>query len=330
MPKPTARQLSTSTAEDDDGRQPLVVMDVQPPLSSTNLSSAQSNKSSTMKRSTSAKSRPSTPTNIFRLVAKIFDLHLPYLPTTLHLRLEFILWICTILFTISSSLVLYKQTYLHTYGDWVFLFTVGAWLGRHFLVRLMCTITWVDLGMVAGCSSSSNNNKSSHVGGSRRRRRAFDTWLIRHRRQQSLYHRIRWLLSFISPYNIASKLVKFIYTCAMAGQYCDTSAANGVASAAMMMLATSGGGDDHHLHSHHFSKASSTHHVHGQHAAAQSFGLRPHSNTMNTSIMLSLARLWSVPTLDIILFLFAYIVYLVLYLNDYVTRLCQTHSVCLG
>ncbi|KAL3757259.1 hypothetical protein ACHAWU_008420 [Discostella pseudostelligera] len=231
-----------------------------------------------MKSSTSSKSKSSpTAINLYRLIAKIFDLHLPYLTTTLHLQIEFVLWICTILFIISSSLVLYKQTYLQTWGDWVFLLTVGAWLGRHFLLRLVCTVTWMDPGLVKG--------------GSWRRRRAFHTWLLQHRRQQNLYHRLRWLLSSISPYNIASMLVKFIQTCAMAGQYCDASAANGVASAAMMVVATSGGGDDHYLHGHHFSKSSSTHHSHGQHAAVLSFGPRPHSITMNT-YMLSLARSW--------------------------------------
>jgi len=233
-----------------------------------------------MKSTTSSKSKSSpTAINLYRLIAKIFDLHLPYLTTTLHLQIEFVLWICTILFIISSSLVLYKQTYLQTWGDWVFLLTVGAWLGRHFLLRLVCTVTWMDPGLVKG--------------GSWRRRRAFHTWLLQHRRQQNLYHRLRWLLSSISPYNIASMLVKFIQTCAMAGQYCDASAANGVASAAMMVVATSGGGDDHYLHGHHFSKSSSTHHSHGQHAAVLSFGPRPHSITMNT-YMLSLARSWSV------------------------------------
>ena len=216
--------------------------------------------------------------NIFRLVAKIFDLHLPLLTSTRHLQLELLLWICSILFTISSSLVLYKHTYLRTFGDWVVLITVGTWLGRHFFLRLVCTITWVDPPGVGG----------RHFGGSRRRRRAFDTWLHQNRRQQNLYHRIRWLLSLISPYNIATMLVKFIQTCAMAGQYCDTSAANGVASAAMMMLVASGGGDD---HGHHFSKSSSTHHT--QHITVQSFGPRPHAS-MITLIMLALARSWSV------------------------------------
>lgn len=224
--------------------------------------------------------------NLFRLVAKIFDLHLPFLTTTLHLQLEFILWICTILFTISSSLVLYKQTYLHTFGDWVFLFTVGAWLGRHFLLRLVCTITWVDPpapGVDGSC-----------FGGSRRRRRAFNTWMLRHQRQKSLYYRLRWLLSFLSPYNIITTIIKFVQTYAMAGQYCDASAANGVASAAMMMLATSGSGDDNHLHyGHNFSKSSySHHHSHGQYGAILPFGPRQHTNAVMTSIILALSRLW--------------------------------------
>ena len=78
-------------------------------------------------------------------------------------------------------------------------------------------------------------------------------------------------------------LVKLIQTVAMAGQYCDTSAANGVASAAMM-VAGGGGGDD---HIHHHSSKSSTHS--GQHAL---FGPFPQSNDVHTAVILSLARSW--------------------------------------
>jgi hypothetical protein len=220
---------------------------------------------------------------LFRLISKIFDLHLPYLTTTLHLQLEFALWICTILFTVASSRVLYKHSFLSTYGDWVFLSWIGAWLGRHFFLRLVCTITLIDLPGNHWRGGMSH----SHYGGSWRRRRAFHSWLHFHRRQQSLYHRIRWLLRLFSPYNIAVMLVEFIQTCSMAGQYCDSSAANGVASAATMMLVASGGGDDHHPHA----KNSSTY---NSHVTIPSFRPNSHSNARIASVILSVAKSWSV------------------------------------
>jgi hypothetical protein len=54
------------------------------------------------------------------LLSKVFDLHMPYLATTLHLRIEFALWLCTLLHVSASSHVLYKRSYLTTYGNWTF------------------------------------------------------------------------------------------------------------------------------------------------------------------------------------------------------------------
>mmetsp|Transcript_27663 Transcript_27663/g.66652 ORF Transcript_27663/g.66652 Transcript_27663/m.66652 type:complete len:202 (-) Transcript_27663:81-686(-) len=98
--------------------------------------------------------------NPFHLLSKIFDLHLPYLATTLHLQIELALWICTLLLTGASSVVLYKRSYLHTTGDWAFLTWVGVWLGRHFVMRLACTMTWADPPSSASSSSSSSAKRT--------------------------------------------------------------------------------------------------------------------------------------------------------------------------
>mmetsp|Transcript_1669 Transcript_1669/g.3559 ORF Transcript_1669/g.3559 Transcript_1669/m.3559 type:complete len:882 (+) Transcript_1669:125-2770(+) len=229
--------------------------------------------------------------NPFHLVSKIFDLHLPHLASsTLHLQIEFALWICTLLLTSASSLVLYKQSsYMYTSGDLMFLSWVGLWLGRHFIMRLVCTVTWVDppSGSSVSSSSSGGNTNSNYYGGSWRRRRAFQTWLHRHQQRNSLYHRLRWLQrSLLSPYNLCSNLVKLVQTCAMAGQYCDASAAKGRVS---MVGAGGGMGDDHHHH-HHSSKSSAHHHHGHQHHAL--FGPYPQSNHVHTAVILSLARSW--------------------------------------
>jgi len=75
----------------------------------------------------------------------------------------------------------------------------------------------------------------------------------------------------------------------MAGQYCDASAANGVASAAMMMAGGGGGfGDsDQYLHSSSKSSGKGT-----QHSGQQLFGPYPQSNDVHTAVILSLARSW--------------------------------------
>lgn len=206
------------------------------------------------------------------LLSKVFDLHLPYLATTLHLRIEFALWACTLLLASASSTVLYKRSYLTTGGDWTFLLWVGTWLGRHFLVRLACTIAWVcpprSRHPRSGGESSSGGGGGGggvdhrRLGGSWRRRRAFETWLSRRRGAgapagggggrrpapaaallRRHLHRLRYLLRILlSPYGAFSALVRWVQSSAMAGQYCDESAANGVASAAMMMLVPPGGG----------------------------------------------------------------------------------------
>lgn len=69
----------------------------------------------------------------------------------------------------------------------------------------------------------------------------------------------------------------------MAGQFCDASAANGVASVAMM-----GGTDDHMTIHHHSSKGSL--HSHGQYGSL--FGPYPQSNDVHAAVILSLARSW--------------------------------------
>ena len=226
--------------------------------------------------------------NPFHLLTKIFDLHLPYLTTKLHLQIEFALWICTILLTCASSGVLYKHSFLSTYGDWVFLSWVGLWLGRHFLLRLVCTITFVG-GTVTFVDRGAVWPRHTYEG-SWRRRKSFKTWLYKREARDSVYHRVRWMLCLCSPYNILSMLVKLIQTCAMAGQYCDTSAAHGVASAAMIMASggSSGHDDHHHVHHHHSSKGSTHHH----HSGGLSFGPYPQSNVVHTAVILSLARSW--------------------------------------
>eukprot|EP00578_Thalassiosira_sp_NH16_P014414 CAMPEP_0181116714 /NCGR_PEP_ID=MMETSP1071-20121207/22105_1 /TAXON_ID=35127 /ORGANISM="Thalassiosira sp., Strain NH16" /LENGTH=290 /DNA_ID=CAMNT_0023200991 /DNA_START=184 /DNA_END=1052 /DNA_ORIENTATION=+ len=234
--------------------------------------------------------------NPFHLLSKIFDLHLPYLATTLHLQIELALWICTLLLTGASSVVLYKRSYLHTTGDWAFLTWVGVWLGRHFVMRLACTMTWADPPSSASSSSSSSGGEVGH--GSR----SFATWLHRRRMGRSAYHRIRWALSLLSPHNLCSALARFVQTCAMAGQYCDSGAARGVASAA---VAVAGGGttalyEDHHHHHHamhhhvhgHSSKGSGSSHGFSHHGGHGMFGPYPQSIHVHAAVILSLARSW--------------------------------------
>ncbi|KAL9190779.1 hypothetical protein ACHAXT_000485 [Thalassiosira profunda] len=228
------------------------------------------------KVTTARRGRPSLLQPV-RLASRILDLHLPNLPTTLHLRIEFALWICTLFLAAASSHVLYKHSYMNTAGDVMFLSWVGLWLGRHFLLRLMCTVAWVDPG----------SEGRGHYGGSWGRRRAFKTWLHRHRQRErrSVYHRLRWLLGLLAPYNLACGVVNFIKSNAMAGQYCDASAAHG-ASAAVILAGGGSGGDDH-SHHHHSSKGSG--HSHGQHAM---FGPHPQSNDVHAAVILSMARSW--------------------------------------
>ena len=107
------------------------------------------------------------------LLSKLFDTHIPYLTTTIHLQIEFALWICTLLLTCASSLILYKHSWdPFSAGDGTFLLWVGLWLGRHFILRLVCTVTWVDPG----------NERKGNYGGSWRRRRSFELGCIAIRR----------------------------------------------------------------------------------------------------------------------------------------------------
>lgn len=225
--------------------------------------------------------------NPFQLLTKVFDLHLPYLATALHLQIEFALWICTLLLTGASSLVLYKHSFLYTVGDWFFMSWVGLWLGRHFLLRLVCTVAWVDPG----------SDWRGTRAGSWRRRRAFESWLHRYRgrERRSIYHRVRWAICFCSPYNFFSALVRLIQSCAMAGQYCDASAAKGVAGAAMTMAGggggSGGGADDQYLQVG-SSSASSKGGGKGTQSGVPMFAPCPESGDLHAAVILSLARLW--------------------------------------
>lgn len=225
-------------------------------------------------------------TNPIYLTSKLFDLHVPHLTSQLHLQIEAALWLCTFLLTMASSHVLYKDSYLKLHGDWSFIFWVSLWLGRHYLIRWVCTITYID----------TYNDWRGHYGGSWKRRKAFQTWLHKQQAKTSLYHRIRWLFSLCSPYNITCAVVKWIQSCAMAGQYCDTSAAHGVASAALMNATgggSGGGGSDHDHHHHHHSHH---HHHHGSKGSMShghsGFGPYPSTNDVHSAVILSLARSW--------------------------------------
>lgn len=204
------------------------------------------------------------------MMMKTINLQLPYPTTVIHLQIEFALWICTLLLAVASFMVLYKNSFLTTYGDVVFFSWVGAWLGRHFLLRLVCTVTTID--------GNKNNG---------RQRRKFQSWLYRYKARHSVYYRIRWYLSLLSPYNLLRMGIKLIQTCAMAGQYCDASAANGVASAAMIIASGGSGGDDqYHLHHHHH------HHHHHSSKNSTLHSPYPQSGVMHTVIILSIARSW--------------------------------------
>lgn len=178
----------------------------------------------------------------------------------------------------ASSHVLYKGAFLSTSGDVKYMLFASLWLGRHFMLRLICTVTWVDNNYHAGNKNKHNNTK---FGGGWKRRRAFQTWMHAHEKSTSFYHRLRWLFRVCSPYNVHLKVLQLIQSYAMAGQYCDASAANGVASAAMMLSGGVGGVDDHYYH--HSSKGSSQHGL---------FGPFPPSNEGHITVILALARMW--------------------------------------
>lgn len=121
------------------------------------------------------------------------------------------------------------------------------------------------------------------------RRRDLEAWVARQRDQkrgrslfQILYGWLRWTARIISPFNLMTLMVHFIKQYGMGGQYCDGSAARGVASAAMMMYGGSGNfgpGDDHQT-------KTSKHGHHGQHV------MYPHAMERHTMCILFLARVW--------------------------------------
>ena len=210
------------------------------------------------------------PAKPLKLMSQFLNWQIPHITTSLHLRNEFALWIATILLTAASSHVLYKDSFLSTAGDIKFMLFVSLWLGRHFMLRLICTVTWVD---------NYDGKDKQNLGGGWRRRRAFQTWIHARERSTLFYHRIKWFLRVCSPYNVCVMVIKLIQSYAMAGQYCDASAANGVANAAM--LSGGIGGVDDHYH-HHSSKGSSQ----------QLFAPFPHSNEGHVTVILTLASMW--------------------------------------
>lgn len=146
---------------------------------------------------------------------------------------------------------------------------------------------------MGGDTSSRYSGKPYGVGWNRRHN--FKSWADRQDCQKNrsafrlFYSYARWMLRMLSPYNLMTTFVHMIQSYAMAGQYCDNSAAQGVASVAMISSGAGGnfasvGGDDHHHHHyvHHYSSKG------GKHAASQSFG----SSEMHTNVILSVARFW--------------------------------------
>jgi len=223
--------------------------------------------------------------NPIKCLCRLFHWPTPHLTTTLHLQNEFALWIATILLTAASSHVLYKSAFLSTSGDVKFLAFVSLWLGRHFLLRLICTVTWVDQYYSSSYNNNNNNynrDNSNSDNGGWKRRRAFQTWI--HARER---HRIRWLCRVLcSPYNIHLMVLKLIQSYAMAGQYCDLSAANGVAASAVMLSSgggVGGGSDDHYYHHHHYYNYSSK----GSSSSQNSLFGQGH-----VTVILALARMW--------------------------------------
>ncbi len=244
-------------------------------------------------------------------------MQIPYLPTTIHLKNEIALWICTILFTAASSHTLYRDSYLTTFGDYKFLFWVSLWLGRHWILRLVCTWTWVDIGgsTWAGLFGISNHewrtNKfgcnMNHSDGGQERLQSFKKWQYHYYYRKNsqegnvfraMYHRYRWLLTFLSPYSIYSAVMYVIQSWAMAGQYCDFSALHGLTSGAIAVsggiggFGGFGGGGDLDLNHHHSSKGSNKN-LHSSLSGANFlFGSNPVSNETMAIVILSLSRMW--------------------------------------
>lgn len=185
------------------------------------------------------------------------------------------------------------------------------------MLRLICTWTWVDvrgasLGGIFGIDCRGNNwggkFHNNHVTGGWARRRSFQRWKNNYEYRRNLcegnvflalYFRSRWLLSFLSPRSIYSSCLSLIQSYTMAGQYCDASAAQGMASPAMILGGGSGfggfggGGDmDSHHHHHHSSKGSNRN-VYASHGGTHAlFGPHPSPNETHAVIILSLSRIW--------------------------------------
>ena len=164
-------------------------------------------------------SRPSLP---LRILGRV-----PSLPSTLHVQVELALWACCTLLTASSGLVLYKHSYLSTSGDLAVLLTVSAWLGRHVLLRVACTLTVVGAGRAG---------RHQH-GGGRRRRREFRSWARR---------RGRHARAIRSPGRLLGAIMGFVRGTCMAGQWCDDSSGRALPNAALV-LSSAEGRDDYSL-----------------------------------------------------------------------------------
>merc|ERR1719291_1282680 len=106
------------------------------------------------------RNRPSHFHPLTNLLSHAVDLRLPMWHSTHHLQIELTLWFCTVLLTAASSLVLYKHSYLSTSGDAKVLLCVGLWTGRHFLVRLLCSATWVDVPRPRGTAGGWRRRRS--------------------------------------------------------------------------------------------------------------------------------------------------------------------------
>ncbi|KAL7509516.1 hypothetical protein ACHAXN_007816 [Cyclotella atomus] len=235
------------------------------------------------------------PKSILRkLLTATSTTHLPYLHTTIHLRSEIALLLCNILFICASSHNLYRNAYLQSAGDWKYLAASSLWLGRHVFLRIICTASWIDVG------SDCIGERSVVDGLGWGRRRDFHTWMEQHtssrqsRRGNSqsfvkiVCSWIRWMMDILSPWNLVSNLVYFIKQYCMGGQYCDGSAARGVASAAILMYGTGGGSFGGVEDQYHTSSKTSKHGHHGgQHSVVFN-----ETTEMHTTGILFLARVW--------------------------------------
>ena len=219
-----------------------------------------------------------------KLLATAGLTHLPFLPTSIHLRAEVALLVCNILLICASSHNLYRNAYLSTIGDWKYLIATSVWLGRHVFLRIACTISWVDVAGEVG-----ERNVVDGLG--HNRRKDFRVWMDRQRNMrrrrsflQIVFCWLKWIVGAFSPINVMMKVMSFIKQYGMGGQYCDDSASRGVSSAVILMHGMGGnfgsGGDDHHP-----SFKSSKQGHHGQNSVYP-------QNETHTIAILFLARLW--------------------------------------